>query len=64
MSFSIVLVAVVAKLPAAVLLYMVPSMVFTWLQGRWLDWKYPLPEVIKPCRRPVRIKVRKEFNDG
>ncbi|KAF2480157.1 hypothetical protein BDY17DRAFT_33110 [Neohortaea acidophila] len=47
--------------PAAVLLYMIPSFAFSWLRGRWLDWKYPLQPLIRPCKRPIRRKVRKTF---
>lgn len=52
------------KLPVAVLLYLMPSIAFGWLQNRWLDLKYPLPEVVTACRRPVRMKVRKEFRNA
>ncbi|EGP83150.1 unnamed protein product [Zymoseptoria tritici ST99CH_1A5] len=49
------------QFPAAVLLYLVPNMTIAWLQGRWLDVKYPIPGTVEPCRKPVRLKVRKDF---
>lgn len=52
------------KLPVAVLLYLMTSLGFGWAQSRWLDLRYPLPEVVRACRRPVRVKVRKEFRDA
>ncbi|CZT25438.1 uncharacterized protein RCC_11170 [Ramularia collo-cygni] len=64
LSVSLVFFFVAAKLPAAVLLYLIPSTVCGWLQTRWLDMKYPLPQMVTPCVRPVRVKVRKEFRDA
>lgn len=64
LSLSFVFFFAALKLPVAVLLYLMPSMAMGWLQSRWLDLKYPLPEVVRACRRPVRVKVRKEFRDA
>lgn len=50
-------------LPSGMLLYMIPSVVAGKLHMRWLDVKYPIPNTIQPCRRPMRIKVKKEFRD-
>lgn len=50
-------------LPSGMLLYMIPSVVVGQLHSRWLDVKYPIPNTIQPCRRPMRIKVKKEFGD-
>lgn len=64
LSLSVIFFFAAAKLPVAVLLYLVPSMAFGWFQGRWLDLKYPMPAVVMPCKRPARLKVKKEFRDA
>ncbi|KAI5359832.1 putative membrane insertase YidC/ALB3/OXA1/COX18 [Septoria linicola] len=51
-------------LPTGLLLYMIPSIVVGQLHARWLDVKHPIPTTIQPCRRPMRIKVKKEFGDA
>jgi inner membrane protein COX18 len=62
LSFSLIFGIAATQFPAAVLLYLVPSMTMGWLQTRWLDVKYPIPGVVEPCKKPVRFKVRKEFD--
>lgn len=64
LSLSLLFFFAAMKLPVAVLLYLTTSLGFGWLQSRWLDLRYPLPEVVTACRRPVRVKVRKEFRDA
>jgi hypothetical protein len=59
--FSFLFGIAATQFPAAVLLYLVPNMTIAWLQTRWMDVVYPMPGVVEPCRRPVRYKVRKEF---
>ncbi|KAK5127333.1 hypothetical protein LTR85_006672 [Meristemomyces frigidus] len=51
------------KMPAAILLYFVPSLIVGALQRRWLDRKVPVLPPVQPCRRPLRYKVRKEWVD-
>ncbi|EME85055.1 uncharacterized protein MYCFIDRAFT_195929 [Pseudocercospora fijiensis CIRAD86] len=52
------------QLPAAIVLYIMTNAIIGRLQKRWLDIKYPLPPLIHPCKRPMRIKVRRVFRDG
>lgn len=47
------------NMPSAVLLYFVPSLAVGWLQQRWLDWRYPIQPAIQPCKRPIRMKIKK-----
>ncbi|KXS97809.1 hypothetical protein AC578_10540 [Pseudocercospora eumusae] len=49
------------KLPVAIVLYIMTNTIVGRLQKRWLDIKYPLPTLIHPCKRPMRIKVRRTF---
>lgn len=51
------------KMPAAILLYFIPSLVVGWVQNRWLDAKYPIRTPIGPCARPLRMRVRREWSD-
>jgi len=55
---------VAMQMPAAILLYFVPSVAIGWLQGRWLDWKMPIHPPIQRCSRPLRYRVRKEWVDS
>lgn len=56
---SMVFWAAMLKMPAAILLYFLPSLVVGWVQQRYLDWKVPVVAPIQACRRPLRLKVRK-----
>lgn len=49
------------KMPVAILLYFIPSVGLGWFQSRWLDIKYPLPQPIEKCARPMRLKVRRQW---
>lgn len=49
--------------PAAILLYIIPSMFTTFFQRLWLNAKHPLHEQIAPCKRPMRVKLRREYVD-
>lgn len=49
--------------PVAILLYVIPSMLTTFLQKLWLNAKHPLHEQITPCKRPMRVKLRREYVD-
>ncbi|KAK4541217.1 hypothetical protein LTR36_008133 [Oleoguttula mirabilis] len=60
---SIVFFFAALKMPAAILLYFIPSMIMGGLQRMWLDRKVPITPPIQPCRRPLRFKVRKEWVD-
>lgn len=51
------------KMPAAILLYFIPSLAVGWVQRRWLDVKYPLRAPIGQCARPLRMRVRREWGD-
>lgn len=46
-------------IPTGILLYLVPSVIMGQVHSRWLDMKYPVPTAVEPCRRPMRIKVRR-----
>lgn len=48
-------------LPSGMLLYMIPSVVVGRLHTRWLDMKHPIPMIIQPCKRPMRVKVKKSY---
>lgn len=61
--FSMLLFFATMNFPAGVVLYMLSSMGIGWLQGRWLDVRYPMRPPITPCRRPMRYKVKKEYMD-
>ncbi|KAF7186135.1 hypothetical protein HII31_12527 [Pseudocercospora fuligena] len=52
------------KLPVAIVLYIMTNAIVGRLQRRWLDIRYPLPALIHPCKRPMRIKVRRVFRDA
>ncbi|KAF2209102.1 hypothetical protein CERZMDRAFT_100850 [Cercospora zeae-maydis SCOH1-5] len=45
--------------PAGILLYLIPNLIVGRLHTRWLDLKYPVPPVVEPCKRPMRVKVSK-----
>lgn len=49
------------KMPVAILLYFIPSIAIGWLQSRWLDFKYPLPQHIQKCSRPMRFKAKRQW---
>lgn len=49
------------KIPAAILLYFIPSLAIGWVQQRWMDWRYPIQPAILPCKRPIRMKIRKDW---
>lgn len=49
------------NMPAAILLYFIPSAAIGWLQNRWLDIKYPLPQPIQKCKRPMRLKSQRDW---
>ena len=51
------------KMPAAVLLYIAPSIVVGWVQKRYLAVKMPVRPGIQPCRLPLRMKQRKEWTE-
>ncbi|KAK4496188.1 hypothetical protein PRZ48_012168 [Zasmidium cellare] len=63
MLFAFVFTFIAAKLPAALVLYIISSACTSWLQGRFLDVKYPLRQPITPCKRPMRYKVKREWSD-
>ncbi|CAK4027291.1 Hypothetical predicted protein [Lecanosticta acicola] len=52
-----------SHLPAAVLLYLIPTIATGVVQSRWLNLRYPVPKAIQPCTRPLRERVRKEIPD-
>lgn len=61
--FSILMFFVALRMPAAVLLYFIPS---TWtgiVQTRLLDQRYPLRPMATRCTRPIRVKHRKMWNE-
>lgn len=49
------------KMPAAILLYFIPSIATGWLQNRYLDAKMPIPPPVTACKRPIRVKHGKEW---
>lgn len=49
------------KLPVAVLLYFIPSIALGWLQSRWLDLKYPIPQPIQKCSRPLWVRATRQW---
>lgn len=49
------------QLPAGVTLYLASTMVVGAIQRRWLDVADPIRAPIVPCKRPTRIKVKKEW---
>ncbi|KAK3673834.1 hypothetical protein LTR78_006389 [Recurvomyces mirabilis] len=51
------------RFPAGILLYMFSSLVVGWLQTRWLAVRYPIRPSIKPCLRPLRLRVKRQWND-
>ncbi|KAK3639128.1 hypothetical protein LTR56_012677 [Elasticomyces elasticus] len=61
--FAMAMGAAAIKMPAAILLYFIPSLAVGWLQRRWLDMHYPIRPAIQPCKRPLRLRVKKEWND-
>ncbi|EME44551.1 hypothetical protein DOTSEDRAFT_130544 [Dothistroma septosporum NZE10] len=63
LTISLIFFFMAIKLPAALLLYLVPSFAVGLLQSRWLDLRYPLPAIIQPSKRPMRVKVKKTFGD-
>ncbi|PPJ58449.1 hypothetical protein CBER1_08343 [Cercospora berteroae] len=46
-------------IPTGILLYLLPSVMMGQVHTRWLDMKHPVPTAVEPCRRPMRIKVRR-----
>lgn len=63
LSIGLVFGFAMLKLPAGILLYMLPSLAVGWLQGRYLNVRYPVRPSIKPCLRPLRLRVRRQWND-
>ena len=61
LSITILFVYAATNMPAAILLYFIPSIAIGWLQNRYLDLKYPIRPAIQPCTRPLRMKVRKDL---
>lgn len=49
------------NMPVGILLYFIPSIALGWLQTRWLDIKYPLPQPVQKCARPMRLKARRQW---
>lgn len=52
---------VATNMPAAILLYFIPSILTGWVQQRYLDWKRPIQPPIRPCKRLLRVKVTKGY---
>ncbi|KAK5138244.1 hypothetical protein LTR08_003305 [Meristemomyces frigidus] len=54
-----------SNMPAAVLLYLVPSILWGTLQTRWLARRAGarLPTAVRPCKRPLRFRARKQWID-
>lgn len=63
LSLSVLFFFLALKMPAAILLYFVPSLVVGWLQQRRLDYVNPIWPAIQACRRPMRYKVQREWKD-
>ena len=51
------------KMPVAILLYLIPSLITGWAQSRWLDVQRPIPPAIRACARPMRMKTAKEWSE-
>ena len=60
--FAYVFGLVAHNLPAAILLYFIPSILVGWVQARWLDVKFPVRPAVQPCKRPLRMKKWKEWS--
>ena len=61
LSFAFLFAAISANMPAAILLYFIPSIAIGWAQNRWLDIRYPIRPAIRPCSRPLRVKKVREW---
>lgn len=61
LSVAALFALVAQNMPAAILLYFIPSIVVGWVQARWLDIKFPVRPAIQPCRRPLPMKKIKEW---
>ena len=59
--FTPLFMLVSVKFPAAILLYFIPSILAGWLQSRWLNFRNPILPAIAPCKRPIRLKVRRDL---
>lgn len=59
LSFAWLFFFATIKMPAAILLYFIPSLAVGWVQQRWMDWRYPIQPAILPCKRPIRMKIRR-----
>lgn len=63
LSMSIIFFFIGAKLPVALLLYIIPHFAVGYLQRVWLDIKYPLPSAVEACKRPLRAKEKKMYSE-
>ncbi|KAK5116635.1 hypothetical protein LTR62_007309 [Meristemomyces frigidus] len=61
--FTGVFMCLSTNLPAGILLYLIPNFVIGQMQTRWLTLRYPVRAAIRPCVRPLRLRVRREWQD-
>ena len=61
LSISLVFWFAALKMPAAILLYFVPSLVVGWVQRQWLEQRMPVRGAVQPCRRPLRWRARRDW---
>lgn len=61
--FALTFTAIALQMPAALVLYLFGTLATAWLQGRFLDVKYPMRQVIAPCKRQMRYKIKREYSD-
>lgn len=49
------------NMPAGIVLYLTSGLAAGFLQQGWLERRRPIVPAIQPCRRPVRMKVKRGF---
>ncbi|KAF2770156.1 hypothetical protein EJ03DRAFT_326804 [Teratosphaeria nubilosa] len=63
LTFAYFFVFIAMKIPAGILVYMLASQAVGRLQGKWLERRMPLRRGVEPCRRPLRLRSRKQWED-
>jgi inner membrane protein COX18 len=59
--FSLAFAILLSDLPAGILLYVIANQTTAMVQRLWLQYKFPRGETIRPCKRPMRIRVRNRY---
>lgn len=62
MAIGVVIGYGLQNMPAAVVLYILSSVMTGFAQRKWLDFNMPLRPPMKPCVRRTRVRAKKQFS--